>query len=59
VAIGMANLARVSRDAAVGDRAGLRANLAAALRAAALLALPALTASDSTPATKRTSRASG
>jgi putative peptidoglycan lipid II flippase len=41
VAIGMANLARVSRDAAVGDHAGLRANLAAALRAAALLALPA------------------
>jgi putative peptidoglycan lipid II flippase len=41
VAIGMANLARVSRDAATGDRAGLRANLAAALRAAALLALPA------------------
>jgi putative peptidoglycan lipid II flippase len=41
VAIGMANLARVSRDAAAGDREGLRANLAAALRAAALLALPA------------------
>jgi putative peptidoglycan lipid II flippase len=41
VAIGMANLARVSRDAAVGDRSALRANLASALRAAALLALPA------------------
>jgi len=41
VAIGMANLARVSKDAATGDREGLRANLAAALRAAALLALPA------------------
>jgi len=41
VAIGMANLARVSRDAALGDREGLRANLSAALRAAALLALPA------------------
>jgi putative peptidoglycan lipid II flippase len=41
VALGMANLARVSRDAAQGDRAALRGNLAAALRAAALLALPA------------------
>lgn len=41
VALGMANLARVSRDAALGDRAGLLANFAAALRAAALLALPA------------------
>lgn len=41
VAIGMANLARVSRDAAAGDRDGLRVNLSAALRAAALLALPA------------------
>ena len=41
VAIGMANLARVSRDAAAGDAAGLRANLSAALRAVALLALPA------------------
>jgi len=41
VAIGMANLARVSRDAALGDHAGLRANLSGALRAAALLALPA------------------
>jgi putative peptidoglycan lipid II flippase len=41
VAIGMANLARVSRDAAVGDSVRLRANLASALRAAALLALPA------------------
>jgi putative peptidoglycan lipid II flippase len=41
VALGMANLARVSRDAATGDLPGLRANLAASLRAAALLALPA------------------
>lgn len=41
VALGMANLARVSRDAARGDREALLANLAAALRAAALLALPA------------------
>ena len=41
VALGMANLARVSRDAAAGDLDGLRANLSAALRAAALLALPA------------------
>jgi putative peptidoglycan lipid II flippase len=41
VALGMANLARVSRDAALGDRDALRANLAGALRAAALLALPA------------------
>ncbi len=41
VAIGMANLARVSRDAAAGDHAGLRANLSGALRAVALLALPA------------------
>lgn len=41
VALGMANLARVSRDAARGDRPALLANLAAALRAAALLALPA------------------
>jgi putative peptidoglycan lipid II flippase len=41
VALGMANLARVSRDAAEGDTEGLLANLAAALRAAALLALPA------------------
>ena len=41
VAIGMANLARVSRDAALGDRPALRANLAGALRAAALLSLPA------------------
>lgn len=31
VAIGMANLARVSRDAAAGDREGLRVNLSAAL----------------------------
>jgi putative peptidoglycan lipid II flippase len=41
VAIGTANLARVSRDAARNDPEGLRRNLAAALRAAALLALPA------------------
>ena len=41
VAIGMANLARVSRDAARHDHEGLRTNLSAALRAAALLALPA------------------
>jgi putative peptidoglycan lipid II flippase len=41
VAIGMANLTRVSRDAAAGDREGLRANLSSALRAVALLALPA------------------
>ncbi|HJQ98422.1 MAG TPA: murein biosynthesis integral membrane protein MurJ [Candidatus Polarisedimenticolaceae bacterium] len=41
VALGMANLARVSRDAAQGDHEGLRTNLASALRAAALLALPA------------------
>jgi putative peptidoglycan lipid II flippase len=41
VAIGMANLARVSRDSATGDREGLRVNLSAALRAVALLALPA------------------
>jgi putative peptidoglycan lipid II flippase len=41
VAIGMANLARVSRDVAVRDHEALRANLSAALRAAALLALPA------------------
>jgi len=41
VALGMANLARVSRDAAAGDREALRSNLASALRAAALLALPA------------------
>jgi putative peptidoglycan lipid II flippase len=41
VALGMANLARVSRDAAQGDHEALRSNLAAALRAAALLALPA------------------
>lgn len=41
VAIGMANLARVSRDAAAGDRPALVANLAGALRAAALLSLPA------------------
>ena len=41
VALGMANLARVSRDAARGDLPALRANLSGALRAAALLALPA------------------
>lgn len=41
VAIGTANLARVSRDAAHGDTDGLRTNLAAALRVAAMLALPA------------------
>ncbi len=40
VAIATANLARVSRDAARGDREGLRANLAASLRTAALLTLP-------------------
>jgi putative peptidoglycan lipid II flippase len=37
VAIGTANLARVSRDAAHDDREGMRANLASALRAAACL----------------------
>jgi putative peptidoglycan lipid II flippase len=41
VAIATANLARVSRDVARQDRAALRANLAAALRAAALLTIPA------------------
>lgn len=41
VAIATANLVRVSRDAAAGDRAGLRSNLAASLRVAALLTLPA------------------
>jgi len=41
VAIGTANLARVSRDAAHGDRDAMRRNLAGALRAAALLILPA------------------
>jgi putative peptidoglycan lipid II flippase len=41
VAIATANLARVSRDAARGDRAALRDNLARALRVAALLTLPA------------------
>jgi putative peptidoglycan lipid II flippase len=41
VALGTANLARVSRDAARGDADGLRSNLAGALRAAALLTLPA------------------
>ena len=41
VAIATANLTRVSRDAAVGDTEALRQNLAASLRAAALLTLPA------------------
>ena len=41
VALGMANLVRVSRDAATGNTEGLRANLSTALRGAALLALPA------------------
>jgi putative peptidoglycan lipid II flippase len=41
VAIGTANLARVSRDAARGDQQALRGNLAGALRAGALLTLPA------------------
>ncbi len=41
VAIGTANLARVSADAARDDAAGLRRNVAGALRAAALLTLPA------------------
>ena len=41
VAIATANLARVSRDAAHGDIEALRKNLAASLRAAALLTLPA------------------
>lgn len=41
VAIGVANLTRVSRDAARGDQRALRGTLAASLRAAALLALPA------------------
>lgn len=41
VAIGTATLARVSRDAARGDLDGMRVNLAAALRGAALLTLPA------------------
>jgi putative peptidoglycan lipid II flippase len=41
VALGMANLARVSKDAAAGDAEALRGNLSAALRAAAVLALPA------------------
>ncbi len=41
VAIGTANLARVSRDVAIGDMGALRANLSSALRAAALLTLPA------------------
>jgi putative peptidoglycan lipid II flippase len=41
VALGMVNLARVSEDAAKGDLAALRSNLAAALRAVAFLALPA------------------
>jgi putative peptidoglycan lipid II flippase len=41
VAIGTANLARVSMDAARGDVSGMRASLASALRASALLTLPA------------------
>jgi len=41
VAIGMANLAFVSRDVARSDAEGLRRNLAGSLRAAALLTLPA------------------
>ncbi len=41
VAIATANLVRVSRDAALGETARLRSNLAGALRAAALLTLPA------------------
>jgi putative peptidoglycan lipid II flippase len=41
VAIGTANLARVSRDAAHGDTDAMRGNLAAALRIAAMLTLPA------------------
>lgn len=41
VAIGMANLAFVSRDVARSDSEGLRKNLAGSLRAAALLTLPA------------------
>lgn len=41
VAIATANLARVSRDAARGDQEGLRRNVAASVRAAALLTLPA------------------
>lgn len=41
VAIATANLTRVSRDAARGDRQALRSNIASALRAAALLTLPA------------------
>jgi putative peptidoglycan lipid II flippase len=41
VAIATANLTRVSRDAARGDTAALRSNLATALRTAAFLTLPA------------------
>ncbi len=41
VAIATANLARVSKDAARGDLVSMRSNLAAALRVAAMLALPA------------------
>jgi putative peptidoglycan lipid II flippase len=41
VALGTANLARVSLDAARGDLDGLRSNLASALRVGALLTLPA------------------
>ena len=41
VAIATANLTRVSRDAAHGDHAAMRGNLAASLRVASVLALPA------------------
>lgn len=41
VAIATANLARVSRDSALGDMGALRGNLAGALRAAAFVTLPA------------------
>ncbi len=41
VALGTANLVRVSDDAAHGDRDSMRANLASALRASAMLTLPA------------------
>ena len=42
VAIATANLARVSRNAAHGDHAAMRGNLAASLRVASVLALPAM-----------------
>lgn len=41
VAIATANLTRVSRDVSLGDAEGLRKNLAASIRAAAVLTLPA------------------